>query len=221
MGSTLSAKQHLYGNTLKRKLFKGLDSLLPLPQVVLKAQSLLTDPNSSFEELAKIIETDQKITLNILKMANSAYYSLKNEVCSVRQICVMLGFSVIGEIIMTTGTSKLFVKALEAYGMNSRDLWQHSLATALISRKMANAVNPTVANEAFLSGLFHDTGKIILDEYIFGRNEVFKNFLALGHNNHFRVEKDILGFDHSEVASELCKKWKFPKNSYQCHPTSS
>jgi hypothetical protein len=51
--------------------------------VVVKAQNLLTDPNSRFEELASIIETDQEITLNILNLANSAYYSHKNEVYSV------------------------------------------------------------------------------------------------------------------------------------------
>jgi HD-like signal output (HDOD) protein len=139
MESISSFKQNLYGSALKKKLFQGLDSLLPMPQVVLKAQNLLTDPNSSFEELANIIETDQEITLNILNLANSAYYSLKNEVCSVRQACVIVGLSVIGEIIMAAGTSKLFGKALEAYDMNPKDLWQHSLAVALSSKKIAEA----------------------------------------------------------------------------------
>jgi HD-like signal output (HDOD) protein len=159
MESISSFKQNLYGSALKKKLFQGLDSLLPMPQVVLKAQNLLTDPNSSFEELANIIETDQEITLNILNLANSAYYSLKNEVCSVRQACVIVGLSVIGEIIMAAGTSKLFGKALEAYDMNPKDLWQHSLAVALSSKKIAEATHPALANEAFLSGLFHDAAK--------------------------------------------------------------
>jgi HD-like signal output (HDOD) protein len=167
METITTPKQHLYGNALKKKIFRGLDSLLPMPQVVLKAQNLLTDPNSRFEELANIIETDQEITLNILNVANSAYYSLKNEVCSVRQACVMLGLSVIGEIIMAAGTSSLFNKALHAYNMNPKGLWRHSLATALGSKKIADAIRPALANEAFLSGLFHDAGKIILDEHIF------------------------------------------------------
>ena len=145
MESISSFKQNLYGSALKKKLFNGLDSLLPMPQVVLKAQNLLTDPNSSFEELANIIETDQEITLNILNLANSAYYSLKNEVCSVRQACVIVGLSVIGEIIMAAGTSKLFGKALDAYDMNPKDLWQHSLAVALSSKKIAEATRPALA----------------------------------------------------------------------------
>jgi putative nucleotidyltransferase with HDIG domain len=211
MQTTLTAKQHLNGHALKKRLFRGMDRLLTMPQVVLKAQKLLIDPNSSFHNLSDIIETDQEITLSILKIANSAYYMVKKEVYSVKQACVLLGISVIGEIIMAAGTSTLFSKALEAYHMKPKDLWQHSLTTALGSRKIANIVNPALANEAFLAGLFHDVGKLILDEHIFSRNEAFKRLLGNSPNNHFKAEKEILGFGHSEVASVFCKKWTFPK----------
>jgi putative nucleotidyltransferase with HDIG domain len=204
-------KQHLYGNTLKRRIFRNLDELLPMPQVVLKAQRLLIDPNSGFDELSNIIETDQEITRNILNVANSAYYSLKNRVCSVRQASLMLGLDVIAEIIMAAATSTLFGKSLAAYGLNPRGLWQHSLSTALSSRKIADAIRPSLANEAFLSGLFHDVGKLILDQHIFSRNDAFKEFLGDSKEPHFKAEKQILGFDHAEIASEMCKKWKFPK----------
>ena len=210
MESTSLAKQHLHGHALKKRLLKGIDRLLPMPQVVLKAQNLLIDPNSKFDDLSDIIETDQEITLNILNVANSAYYSVKKEVYSVRQACVLLGLSVIGEIIMAAGTSTIFSKALEAYSMKPKDLWQHSLATALGSRKIADIISPALANEAFLAGLFHDVGKLILDEHIFSRNEAFKNWLGNSQDSHYKAEKRILGFDHSELASELCKKWKFP-----------
>jgi putative nucleotidyltransferase with HDIG domain len=211
MESIVLPKQHLHGYALKKKLLEGMDRLLPMPQVVLKAQNLLVNPNSSFDDLSDIIETDQEITLNILNVANSAYYSVKKEVCSVRQACVLLGLSVIGEIIMAAGTSTLFNKALEAYNMKPKDLWQHSLTTALCSRKIADAVSPALANEAFLAGLFHDVGKLLLDEHIFSRNEAFKSLLENSPDAHFEAEKQILGFAHSEVASVLCNKWKFPK----------
>ncbi|MGD1969634.1 MAG: HDOD domain-containing protein [Desulfobacterales bacterium] len=204
-------KPLLHGNALKIKLFKGLEDLMPMPQVILKAQMMLTDPNSSFEDLANVIETDPEITLQVLNVVNSAYYSLQKEVCSVRQACVMLGLKVIAEIIMAAGTSSLFKKALEAYNMNPKGLWQHSLATAIGSRKIANAVQPSLANEAFLAGLFHDVGKLILDEHIFSRNDAFKKFLGNSPDTHYMAEKQILGFDHSEIASELCKRWKFPQ----------
>ena len=210
MELTSQSKAPLQGNALKMKQFKGLEDLMPLPQVVLKAQMLLTDPNSSFEDLANVIETDQEITLKVLNVVNSAYYSLKKEVYSVRQACVMLGLKVIAEIIMAAGTSSLFRKALNAYNLNPKDLWQHSLATAISSRKIAKAIQPTIANEAFLSGLFHDVGKLILDEQIFSHNEAFNKYLGNSPATHYEAEKQILGFDHSEIASELCKRWKFP-----------
>ena len=211
MQTLTTPKQHLYGNTLKRKIFQNLDGLLPMPQVVLKAQRLLIDPNSGFDELSEIIETDQEITRNILNVANSAYYSLKNKVSSVRQASLMLGLDVIAEIIMAAATSTLFGKSLAAYGLNPRGLWQHSLTAAMASRKMAETIRPSLANESFLAGLFHDVGKLVLDEHIFSRNDAFKDYLGNSQDPHFKAEKQILGFDHAEVASELCKKWKFPR----------
>jgi putative nucleotidyltransferase with HDIG domain len=211
MQATSFSNSEMKGYFLKKKIVSKLDSLLPLPEVVLKAQNLIMDSNSGFDDLSDIIETDQEITRNILNVANSAYYSLKNEVCSVKQACVMLGLDVIAEIIMAAGTSTLFGKALAAYGMNPRELWQHSLSTALGSRKIAEAIRPSLANEAFLSGLFHDIGKMILDEHIFSKNDGFKDFLGESREPHFMAENQILGFNHAELAAELCKKWKFPR----------
>lgn len=112
---------------------------------------------------------------------------------------------------MAAGTSTLFSKPLTGYGMNPKSLWQHSLAVALASRKIADAMQSAQANEAFLCGLFHDVGKLILDEHIFSHNDEFKDFLVNGDHPHFEIEKQILGFEHSEIASELCKSWEFPK----------
>ncbi|MGD8613854.1 MAG: HDOD domain-containing protein [Desulfobacterales bacterium] len=201
----------IFGKALKKKLFSCLDHVLPLPEVIMKAQKLLIDPNSKFEELANIIETDQEITLKSLKVANSAYYSLKMQVNSVRQACVILGLKVIAQIIMTAGTATLYNKALRAYNMSPKDLWRHSLATALSARKIADAVRTDTANEAFLAGLFHDAGKLILDEQIFSRKKAFKNFLGDSPKTHYEAEKQILGVDHSEIAAELCRRWKFPE----------
>jgi len=211
MESKSLTQKPLFGIALKKKLFSCLDRVLPLPEVIMKAQKLLTDPNSKFDELANIIETDQEITLKSLKMANSAYYSLKNVVRSVRQACFILGLKVIAEIVMTAGMARLYNRALRAYNMNPKDLWRHSLATALSARKIADMVRPSMANEAFLAGLFHDAGKLILDEQIFSRKKAFKNFLGDSPKTHYEAEKQILGVDHSEIASELCNRWKFPK----------
>jgi putative nucleotidyltransferase with HDIG domain len=112
---------------------------------------------------------------------------------------------------MTAGMARLYNRALRAYNMNPKDLWRHSLATALSARKIADMVRPGMANEAFLAGLFHDAGKLILDEQIFSRKKAFKNFLGDSPKTHYEAEKQILGVDHSEITAELCKRWKFPK----------
>jgi putative nucleotidyltransferase with HDIG domain len=210
MESKSSSEQNLHGDALKRELLKGLGSLLPMPQVVLKVQKLLLDPNSSFDEITGIIESDKDMVLKTLKVANSAYYGLRSEVSSVQRACLILGFSVIGEIIMAVGTSRFFSKPLKGYNMKPKALWQHSLKVALGARVIANTARPALANAAFLSGLYHDVGKIILDEHIFERKAAFEKFLGNGQESFLNAEKQTLGLDHAGIAGELCKRWKFP-----------
>ena len=70
-----------------------------------------------------------------------------------------------------------------------------------------------MANEAFSAGLIHDAGKLILDPYILERKEEFLRFLADGEQTFLSAEKEILGFDHAEIAAKVCENWNFPKST--------
>ena len=65
---------------------------------------------------------------------------------------------------------------------------------------------------AFFAGLIHDAGKLILDPYVYERKDSFDEFMADSENTFVNAEKTILGFDHSEIASEFCQKWNIPDN---------
>jgi HD-like signal output (HDOD) protein len=71
-------------------------------------------------------------------------------------------------------------------------------------------VSPDHENDAFASGLIHDAGKLVLDKYLLERNDVFTRFLSEGDKTFLEAEKQILGFDHAEIASEMCRTWKIP-----------
>ena len=101
-------------------------------------------------------------------------------------------------------------KMLEGYGLASRDMWRHSLTVAFGSRIIAEKKFQESANKAFLAGLLHDMGKIILDKYVFERKETFKAFLGDGQQTFLNAENKILGFDHSQIGSKMCRKWDIP-----------
>jgi predicted Zn finger-like uncharacterized protein len=209
---TSFGKRQPSGIKLKYGILRTLDDLPAMPHVVQKAQEVMARPDSDVKELAKIIELEQAIATRVLKLANSAYYGLSGKVFSVQHASVLLGFKALGELISVAGISNLMSKDLKGYQLDAGDLWQHSIAVAFASRIIANRKNTDFGNLAFFAGLIHDAGKLILDPYVYERKDDFDEFMANGGNTFINAEKTILGFDHSEIASELCQKWKIPND---------
>jgi predicted Zn finger-like uncharacterized protein len=205
-------KKQPSGITLKYGILRTMDDLPAMPHVVQKAQEIMSRPDSNVKELARIIEIEQAIATRVLKMANSAYYGLSGKVSSVHHASVLLGFKALGELVSVAGISNLMSKDLRGYGLDSGDLWRHSIAVAFGSRIIANRKDIEFGNQAFFAGLIHDAGKLILDPYVYERKDSFEEFMADGNNTFLNAEKTILGFDHSEIAFELCQKWKIPND---------
>jgi putative nucleotidyltransferase with HDIG domain len=197
-------------NGLREQIKKAVDDLPPMPTVIIKIQRHLSDPNSNTGQIADLIETDQAIAVKVLKLANSAFYGLSGKVTSIQHATVILGYKTLGELITIAGFSGLMGKKLSGYGYNSDELWKHSLAVALGSKIIAEKKHPEATNELLTAGLIHDIGKIILDPYVFQKRKDFEILVNNGDLTFLEAEKQILGFDHAEIASEVCTKWKLP-----------
>ena len=197
---------------LKNRILKSLGDLPPMHEVVTKAQEIMADPNSNVEDLAAIIETDQSIVVKILKLINSAYYGFGRDVSSINQACNLLGFRALRELIVAVGVSNVLGRKLKGYGFESGELWLHSIATGFCSRILAEKKNRELASDAYTGGLLHDVGKIILDLYVLERKAAFDDFMKDETRMVLDAEKAILGFDHAEIASDICRKWRIPEN---------
>jgi HD-like signal output (HDOD) protein len=209
--SARKQKERLTGEALKNKILRNVKDLPPMPQTVLKAREIMANPKSDFKELAKLFETDQAIATKILKIANSPYYGYSGKVSSIQRASLVLGHKTLGELITMGGTASLLAHRLEGYGLEAGELWKHSLAVAFGARIIANKKDPALSNDAFTSGLIHDSGKLILDQYIKERWELFEEFMNDGQQTFLGAEKKILELDHAEVASEVCKVWQIPQ----------
>jgi putative nucleotidyltransferase with HDIG domain len=205
-------KAKLAGDGLKERIFRTLKDLPPMPQVAQKARQVLANPNSSYSDLAKVIETDQGIVTRVLKMANSPYYGLSGNVSTVQHASAVLGSKTLMELLNLACSSEILGKTLMGYDLSAGDLWKHSLAVARASQVLARRVQPALEQDAFSAGLIHDVGKIILDPYINERKTEFQSHVSLESESFLVAEKKILGFDHAELASEVCEKWQIPRH---------
>ena len=155
----------------------------PMSQVVLKAQEVMADEKSGFKKIAEALETDQAIAAGVLKMANSAFYGLSCNVSSIHQATVIPGYKILGQLITVMGDSKNIDKTLKGYKLGAGVLWRHSLAAAFGSKMIAEDKYPVLNNDTFTAGLIHDSGKIMLGDYIYARKEDFDKFIENGRQS--------------------------------------
>jgi putative nucleotidyltransferase with HDIG domain len=207
----LTKKKKLTGDLLRDRILREVEDLPPMPQVAQKGRKIIADKTSSFKDLATVIENDQAIAARVLKIANSSYYGVSSNVKSVQQASVVLGMETLRELLTLACASSLMGSELRGYELSTGDLWQHSLATAFCARSIALKLAPQFADDAFSAGLIHDSGKLILDSYVNERKEEFRELLESGDKTFLEAEKSILGFDHSEIAADICNKWQIPE----------
>jgi putative nucleotidyltransferase with HDIG domain len=197
---------------LKDKILKSVKELPPMPQVIIKTQEVISDSKADAKKIAEVIETDQSIATKVLKVANSAYFGMSGKISSISHASVVLGHKILEEIVTLAGAEGILAGKLPGYGYDSKDLWKHSLAVAFASKIIANSKNPELVKEAHMTGLIHDVGKIILDGYIVEKKAEIESFMEKEEKTFFEAESQYLGFNHADIASDVCKKWNFPES---------
>ncbi len=194
------------------EILSKVNELPPMPQMAVKIINLLDDPNFSFAELISLISKDANITATVLKLANSPLFSVKNEITNLTQAMTFLGVKNIKNLVISLSTKTLFNKG--NVKLVDQKLWEFSVATAIYSRIIALKVNKKVAEEAFLLGLLHTIGQIILSKNL----DDYEELVSLAYNDFLNLlvlEKERYGFDHYDLASVTMKVWNMPEMYYQ------
>ncbi|HKI49266.1 MAG TPA: HDOD domain-containing protein, partial [Desulfobacteria bacterium] len=163
------------------------------------------------QHLARVLASDQAIVAQILKVANSAFYGFPGKIASIEKASALFGIDRLSQLLTNMSISNLPSKILKGYEMRSADLWQHALATAYGAKRVAETVFPEMAEDAYIAGLLHDSGKFILDACVFERKDRFKDHMTDTGCSFLEAERAILGFDHAEIAYTACTQWNIPE----------
>jgi putative nucleotidyltransferase with HDIG domain len=178
-----------------------------MPQVASKVLELSSDPHTSAQQLQQVISDDQAMTARILKIANSAMYSCSRKVKTLTEAIVMLGFNSIRSLVVTSAARNLYNTRNATTGLKERLLWEHSIGVAFACRLLVQERMPALAEEAFLAGLMHDIGKLVLNLRVPGQFDEIVQLVYNDNRSFQQTEKEILGFDHAEVGARLVNKW--------------
>ena len=199
---------------LMENIIKTSRALPPLPQIIAKANAVLANENAGFKEIGEVLETDQAMATRVLRLANSAYYGLSVPVSTVRQASAVLGFKTLYELITVVNSSQMMGKRIDGYGLGAGDIWKHSLCVAIGARIIAEKRYPELVNDAFMAGLIHDSGLLLLDARVMAESARFLTFMENGVSIQ-AAETAIFGFDHGAIAAAYLKKWNLPPAQIQ------
>ncbi len=191
-------------------IVQAIDQLPPFPTVVTEAVSILDSPDSSAMDVVKVVQYDQSVTANVLKVCNSAFYGLPRKVSSLREAVVRLGGHQLKEIILTGTVVKYYKNAMGGYALSRQDLWKHAISTAIMARLVSKKVKQADLAAVFTAGLLHDVGKTILDSVV---EEYFEQMFALVAEKGYsftEAEQEVLGLNHAEVGARIGELWGFP-----------
>ncbi len=191
-----------------RQLIMTTRDLPAMPHVASKVLELSADPNTSAQKLQQVIADDQAMAARLLKIANSAMYACSRKVKTLTEAIVMLGFNSIRSLIVTSAARNLYQSNNQRMGLKERLLWEHSIGTACACRLLVRMEAPHLAEEAFLAGLMHDIGKLVLNQQAAERFDEIVQTVYNENRRFAETERDLLGFDHAEVGAMLINKWK-------------
>ena len=190
-----------------------ISHIATLPEVTMKIIALVEDPDSTAQDLNKVISNDPALGARILKVVNSAFYGLPGQIGSINRAIVLLGLNAVKNIAIAASLAKLFRGGRIAPGFEARDLWTHSIASATGTRLLAEKAGLGLPDEAFLTGLIHDIG--ILVEIQARRSKFVEAFDLLEKDPGMtlrQAEATTLGATHEQFGMALCKSWKFPQS---------
>ena len=193
---------------LSQKLTHAVDGMPAFPKSVQKILELTRDVNCTAIDLVQVIDKDPVVTVKILRVVNSAYYSLPRQITSINHAVVYLGFNTIKNLALSIAAIGMLPKHNDA-GFDVDQYLLHSLSTAGIAKLLACGIDDADPTDCFIAGLLHDFGKVVLAQFL---PHEFKQALAVCQASHASLHTALtqtIGADHAVVGAMLVKKWRF------------
>ena len=183
----------------------GARSIPLMPGAAQKAFQLATDPKADARDFVDVIQSDEALSSRIVKIANSVYFDRGQKSSTIEECVTVIGINELRCLLNANTLTDIFPCKHPLRSM----LWTNDIATALIARELARSISPQKVEVAFLGGLMHDIGKLLLlqrclDDY----TNIVKQVESSG-GSFLEAELDVFPFDHTQVGELIGQRWNF------------
>ena len=199
------------------ELVGNITGLTSFPDVAIRINEMVADENSGAAEIGALIEPDPALSAALLRIANSAAYSVGGTVSNVERAVTVVGLREVKDLAFGICVSETF-NGIPNDLITVEDFWKHSLYCAAVSQTLGRKARVCYGESLFTAGLLHDIGQLVMFSQ---RPELSSEALALSLEENdglspYLSESKIFGFDHAQVGATLSKQWRLPDFLTDC-----
>ncbi len=203
--------KELLNHRALKEIVSQIDSLPTLPAIYVELVEELKSEDASIEKIGDTISKDIGLTAKILKMVNSSFFGLRQNITNPAKAVSLLGLDLIKAIVLTSGTFDKF-KNLKFPGFSLEQMWEHAMTTGAFSKIIAkeSGLGRKEADTAFMAGLLHDIGKLLIAAHLPDSYRVITKRIAQKSISMAEAETEVIGTTHAGVGAYLLGLWGLP-----------
>lgn len=193
----------------------GIPEVPTLPDLYVRIRELVNSPSGNSQKIADIIAKDPSLVMKVIKTVNSPAYGLRQKVAKLDQAVTLLGFAEISNLVLAATVIKQFPVKPGDRLLNLKKFWEHSIGVAVMARvimRYCRKIFGTNAEEAFISGLIHDVGKLIMYQAFPNEFTDAMNLCRTEQLTLVLAEERVFGFTHQDMGAFIADEWGFSRN---------
>ena len=204
------ALRGLVGNESLKRVVAQIQSLPSMPSLYMQMLRELREPEPSIVKLGHLISQDMGMCTKMLQLVNSAFFGLPQQLSNPVEAIIYLGVEMVKNIIVSLQLFSMF-DGVSVQNFSLERLWAHSWLTGVLAKRIAQSEDlGAQADYAFIGGLVHDVGKLVLATGLPTQYQAIIDFHLLHHKPLGEVEQEFLGATHAEVGAYLLGLWGLP-----------
>lgn len=205
-----------------QQLVQEVEHLFSLPDVAIRLNELIDQPDTSTKELVDVVQLDAGIAATVLRLANSAWYGLPSRVDTISRAITLIGTKALRDLVMSTSVITTF-KGISSEFVDMMDFWDNSVTCGVVTRNLAKKCGVRESERMFLAGLLHKVGRLV---FYASRPVQYRQVLIdkdMGEAAVVEAERAVFGFTYAELGGVLLRAWRVPEAldeviAYQLNP---
>jgi HD-like signal output (HDOD) protein len=190
-----------------RAVADQLGTLPPAPVIYHELAAQLASSEICVTDIATVIEGDAELCARVLQLAGSSLFGAGGPIQSIAEAAAHVGIEMVVGLALASYAFALAGDRPPS-DLAIAELQRHALQVARAARRLA--CSPEVAADAFIAGLVHDIGKIVIATAFPGAHAQIQRRLGETGHSPSEIERGVLGASHGEIGAYLLGRWGLP-----------